>query len=114
MKRTTKAERKQNARNFYQVYKGYVENRACIVVQRNENDRVQFLTTIGSCNRNPMVIAETVNLGITGCWKEFIQNIAGNIDQVGYFEPDFDKWLIKTMGFDITYYDGLVFIIERV
>jgi hypothetical protein len=53
-------------------------------------------------------------LGIEGCWIEFINAICGGIQQVTYYEDNFKDWLAKTLGFTITYYDGLVLIIEKV
>ena len=59
MQRTTKKERKENARNFYQLFKNYKENRACIVVNRNSSGRTQFLVVPGCLNTgNPVVVAE--------------------------------------------------------
>ena len=114
MQRTTKKERKDNARNFYQLFNNYEENRACIVVERNNNGRVQFLTVPGALNlANPIVIAENANLGVEGCWIELIGNIKGGIQQKTYYEDGFKEWLSETLGFAITYYDGMVFIIEK-
>ena len=115
MKRTTQAERKQNARNFYQVFSNWETNRACIVVERNDNGRVQFHAVIGAFqDSNPVVIAESVGQGITGCWTEFITNVYGSIKQyMNYYDDEFKKWITENLGFSITYYDGFVFIIER-
>jgi len=114
MKRTSKEERKQNARSFYQIFNSYETNKACIVVERNENGRTQFLTVPSALSyANPVVIAESANLAIEGCWIEFIQHICGSIKQKTYYDDHFREWLKDTMGFEITHYDGFVFIIER-
>lgn len=114
MQRTTKKERKDNARKFYQLFNNYEDNRACIVVERNNNRRVQFLVVPGALNwSNPIVIAENTNLGIEGCWIELISSIKGGIQQKTYYEDGFKEWLSETLGFAITYYDGMVFIIEK-
>ena len=114
MQRTTKKERKENARNFYQLFKNYKENRACIVVNRNSSGRTQFLVVPGCLNTgDPVVVAEDASLGVEGCWMEFIRSILGGIHQKTYFEDGFKEWLSETLGFAITYYDGMVFIIER-
>ena len=52
-------------------------------------------------------------MGVEGCWMEFIRSILGGIHQKTYFEDGFKEWLSETLGFAITYYDGMVFIIER-
>lgn len=115
MQRTTKEERKRNANNFYQLFNNHEENIACIVVERNDNNRTQFVTVPGSLNwSNPIVIAENSALGVEGCWIELIKSIKGGIKQTTYFEDDFKEWLKETMGFEITYYDGLVFVLEKV
>lgn len=114
MKRTSKKERKDNAINFYQLFNNYEENRACIVVNRNNNGRTQFLVVPGYLNfANPIVIAENAILGIEGCWIEFIESIIGKIQQKTYYEDGFKEWLTEITGFSITYYDGMVFIIEK-
>lgn len=114
MKRITKKEREKNARSFYQVFSNYETNRACIVVERNNTGRVQFLAVIGSISDNPVVIAETVCQGISGCWKEFIESVLGISKQtLNYYDDNFKDWIIDHLGFAITYYDGFVFIIER-
>ncbi len=114
MSKTTKKERKDNARLFYQIFNNYEENRACIVVNRNKTCKTQFLAVPSNLNfANPVVIAEDINLGIEGCWIEFIQNIMGNIQQKTYYEDGFKEWVNETLGFSITYFDGMVFIIEK-
>ena len=78
MQRTTKKERKENARNFYQLFKNYKENRACIVVNRNSSGRTQFLVVPGCLNTgNPVVVAEDASLGVEGCWMEFYSKYSG-------------------------------------
>ena len=80
MQSTTKKERKENARNFYQLFKNYKENRACIVVNRNSSGRTQFLVVPGCLNTgNPVVVAEDASLGVEGCWMEFIRSILGRM-----------------------------------
>lgn len=114
MQRTTKMERKDNARKFYQLFNQYKENRSCIVVERNQSGKVQFIAVPGYVNfSNPIVIAESIGLGVEGCWIEFIQSIMGKIQQKTYYEDGFKEWLSETLGFNITYFDGLVFIIEK-
>lgn len=114
MQRTTKKERKENARNFYQLFNSYKENKACIVVNRNRNGRTQFLVAPDYLNTgSQIIIAEDAYLGVEGCWIEFIQSIMGGIQQKTYSEDGFTEWLSETLGFAITYFDGVVFIVER-
>ena len=113
MERTTKKQRAENARTFYQVFKNLEHNRACIVVERNDNGRTQFKTVPSNASgMKPIIIAESLGLGIDGCWIEFISNIY-NGRQTTYYEDDFKSWLKKILDIEITYYDGYVFIIER-
>lgn len=113
MQRTTKRERQDNARKFYQLFHAHENNRQCIVVNRNDNGRIQFLAVPGMLNwANPVVIAENKALGIEGCWIELISSIKGGIKQKTYYEDGFKEWMGEVLGFEITYYDGVVFIVE--
>lgn len=114
MKRTTKKERKDNAKNFYQLFNNHEENKACIIVERNNSSRTQFLVVPGALQSiNPTVIAESTHLGVEGCWTELINNIKVGISQKTYYEDGFREWLQETLGFTITYCDKDVFIIEK-
>ena len=113
MERTTKKQRAENARQFYQVFKNLEHNRACIVVERNDSGRTQFKTVPSNVSEmKPIIIAESLGLGIDGCWIEFISNIY-NGRQTTYYEDNFKQWLKEIIGIEITYFDGYVFIIER-
>ena len=118
MQRTTKQERKQNARLFWQyLTNGYCKNRVAVVIESQDSKtnpnihRVQFKTSRVNGPAHNVIIAESID-GVTGCFYELIQNIHGNIEQKNYFENDFNKWLRKTCHMEIVYNDGLVIMLE--
>lgn len=82
--RSTKQERKRNARVFYQSLMSGVYDRAAIVAVRNESSnpniqRCQFFAVIGLGMSKPVVIAESV-WGIDGCF--IYDRETGNIGMV--------------------------------
>ena len=92
MQRTTKKERKENARNFYQLFKNYKENRACIVVNRNSSGRTQFLVVPGCLNTgNPVVVAEDASLGV----KWMLDGILFEVFWVEYIKRHISKMDLK-------------------
>ena len=116
--RTTKKERKENAKRFYDMFMNSSCNKAALVVVRTKSsnpniNRCKFLvvpSTLAYMGK-PVVIAESI-LGIEGCFIEllgFIKPCA----QKTYYEDGFNEWLIKNYGFEITYEDGLVFMLEK-
>lgn len=118
--RTTKKERKENARQFYTVFMNGCSSKAAIVVKRYDSttnpniNKVQFLAVpSGLAYGNPVVIAESNTFGIEGCFIEFIGFIKGGIRQKSYFEDGFNEWLEEELGCWISYKDGLVFMLER-
>ncbi len=118
MRRTTKEERKENARQFYAMLQNYKV--AAVVVERNESttnpyvNRTKLLTSVGSAGE-PMVIAESPSDGITGCFWELMQNLGRepNYD-FNFFNKDSLAWLRKTMHIGIKYKDNLVILLEYV
>ena len=117
--RVSKEERKNNARQFYQIFMNGYCNKAAIVVQRNESitnpnvNRVQFLAVLSSLSYGkPVVIAESATCWIEGCFMELLSSIK-NVKQRMYFEDGFDNWLKDTYGFEIIYKDGFVFMLEK-
>ena len=117
MKRTSRAERKKMARQFYQLVCNGDVQKAAIVIQRQDSKtnpnihRCQFITAHVNGLASNVVIAESVD-GITGCFYELVQSIQGNIPQKGYFEDEFQNWFRKTMHMKITWNDGLVIMVE--
>lgn len=118
--RTTKKERKNNAKQFYAAFMNGCSTKAAIVVKRYDSttnpnvNRVQFLAVpSGLAYGNPVVIAESNALGIEGCFIEFIGFIKGGIKQKTYFEDGFNEWLEENVGCRISYKDGLVFMLDR-
>lgn len=115
MRRTTRKEREENARQFYAMLQNH--KRAAVVVERNDSttnpyvNRVKFLTRLGSNSAEPMVIAESSSLGTDGCFIEFFESLGAHVQKTMY-EDGFDDWLRRTFHFRITYNDGLVMIFE--
>ncbi len=116
--RTSKKERKENALKFYNMFMNSSCNKAAIVVKRTNSsnpniNRCQFLAVPSTLAymENPVVIAEST-LGIDGCFIELLGFIK-NCGQKTYYEDGFNEWLMKTYGFEITYKDGLVFMLEK-
>lgn len=112
--RTTKQERKENARNFYYalLHNCY---KIAVIVKRDSSEfrRCQFLVAkslIG--NNKPIVIAES-NEGVSGCFAEFISNNFDGI-QKAYLGNDFNIWLMKELHIKISYDDGYVIMLERI
>lgn len=120
MQNTTQEERTDNARKFYQLLNRHKENRACVVVNRNSFGRTQFIVVPGRLSLDnstfvtkPLVIADNEDSGITGCWKEFIESVMGEIPQKEYTERGFNKWLDETMGFSIAFCIGTAFVLDH-
>lgn len=127
MKRTNAKQRKKNAISFYQYLVTGNEQKAAIVIERTDSktnpniNRCRFITHRINSPASDVVIAESVD-GIAGCFRELISNIHGDIPQKGFcgvglripnfFENDFKDWLRKTCHMKITWYDGLVMMIE--
>lgn len=118
--RISKKERKENAIKFYNMFMNSNCNKAAIVVDRTESktnpniNRFQFLavpSTLGFMEK-PVVIAESNVLGIEGCFMELLEFIKP-CRQKTYYEEGFNKWLMETYGFEITYRDGFVFMLEK-
>lgn len=111
MKRTTKQERRKNVKQFYTSFMSGTLDRTCVIVKRNKGNRCQFTAVSGVLQGSPIIIAES-KFGIEGCFIEFFDNIKG-ISQKTYYEDGFKDWVIDNFGFDITYFDGQVFIWEK-
>lgn len=117
--RISKKEREKNARQFYENFVNGFSDKAAIVVRRYDSttnpnvNRVQFLAVIsGTSYGEPNVIAESSTLGIEGCFMELFGFLKGG-KQTTYYEDGFNKWMKETYGFEITYKDGLVFMLEK-
>lgn len=116
--RTTKAERKTNARQFYQSLQN--SNRAVVVRERikssNPNcNHVRFITARASVLKNSgevYVIAEGAHLGSEECFYEFFSNIKPIYPQKTYYEDGFKEWVNANYGIKITYDDGNTMIWE--
>lgn len=120
--RTSKEERKNNAKKFYENFKNYSPNKVAIVVKRNPSTtnpyvrRTQFLTLpVHNGNCEPVVIAESSTHGIEGCFMEFISFVYGGRQEVLYHEDRsrFFQWFYKTLGIKITYDDNFVIMFEK-
>lgn len=117
MNRTTLKERKENAKAFYQYLWNGGAQKAAIVVLRQDSKtnpnihRVQFITSHTNSPTSNVVIAESVD-GISGCFRELISNIHGDIPQINYFDDKFRSWLRKICHMDIVWNDGLVIMVE--
>lgn len=118
--RTSKEQREANAKHWHQIFMHGVSSKSAIVVQRMQSksnpnmNRCRFLavpTAIGFAD--PVVIAESATHGIDGCFMELVGFLYPG-PQVTYYETGFNDWLKKTLHFEITYRDGLVFMLERV
>lgn len=117
--RISKKERKENAKRFYNMFMNSNCNKAAIVVERTESkanpniSRCQFLAVPSTLAfmEKPVIIAESI-LGIEGCFMELLGFIK-NCPQKTYYEDDFNEWIMETYGFEITYKDGFVFMIEK-
>lgn len=113
MERTQKKERKENAKLFYQHFCDNGQKAAIVVRKPDNGSRTQFITAhpLGTAFKN-IVIAESREFGIEGCFYEFIESIFGGIRQTGYYEDGFKGWIEKTCHMKITWNDGLVVMIE--
>ena len=115
--RTTKKERQENARKIHYALM-QCNYKIAVVVNRTDSSnpnvsRCQFLAVNPLSGSNkPIILAES-NLGITGCFIEFISSFYDGV-QKDYFEEDFYNWLAKTLHFRITYSDGYIIMLERV
>ena len=105
--RTTKKDRKRNAVMLYSALKKN-GGKAAIYVENSRFMAVPFQNPIYS----PMVIAEGGALGTEGCWIEFFDSILEGIPQKTLYEDGFKDWVKEKAGFDITYNDGKVIMIE--
>lgn len=119
--RISKKERKENAKRFYSMFINSNCNKAAIVVKRTESktnpniNRCQFLAVASTLAfmENPVIIAESNVLGIEGCFIELLDFIKPCIQRKTYYEDGFNDWLMETYGFEITYKDGFVFMLEK-
>lgn len=116
--RTTKKERQENALRFYQAFMNSNCKQAAIVVNRMDSsnpniNRCQFIAVPSTLAymEKPVVIAEST-FGIAGCFKELIKTI-NPCPQKDYYDDGFNEWLKNTFDMEITYKDGLVFMLER-
>lgn len=118
--RISKKERKENARRFYNMFMNGNCKKVAFVVERTESKvnpnivKCQFLAVPSTLAfmENPVIIAESNVLGIEGCFMELLEFIKP-CRQKTFYEDGFNKWLMETYGFEITYKDGLVFMIEK-
>ncbi len=119
--RVSKKERKENAKRFYSMFMNSNCNKVAIVVQRTESrtnpniNRCQFLVVPSTLAfmEKPVIIAESNVLGIEGCFIELLDFIKPCRQRKTYYEDGFNDWLMETYGFEITYKDGLVFMLEK-
>lgn len=115
--RTTKKERMENARNFYNAFRNGNCDKAAIVINRMESSnpnivRCQFIAVPSAfAFASPVVIAEST-IGIDGCFIELINSFYNGVQKT-YHEEGFNDWLFETFGFGITYKDGLVVMLEK-
>lgn len=118
--RISKKERKENSIRFYNMFMNSNCNKAAIVVERMESktnpniNRCQFLAVPSTLAymEKPVIIAESSTFGIEGCFIELLGFIKP-CKQKTYYEDGFNEWLMETYGFEITYKDGLVFMLEK-
>ncbi len=120
--RTSKKERKKNALRFYNMFLNSSCKKAAIVVKRTNSSnpnisRCQFLAVPSTLAymENPVVIAEST-LGIDGCFREMLGFLNGDykpMEQKAYWDDGFNEWLNEIYGFEITYKDGFVFMLEK-
>ena len=119
--RISKKERKENARRFYDMFMNSNCTKAAIVVERTENktnpniNRCRFLAVSSTLAfmEKPVIIAESNVLGIEGCFMELLDFIKSCKQRKTNYEDGFNDWLMETYGFEITYKDGLVFMLEK-
>ena len=116
--RTTKKERQKNARKIRHALMQGNYNKIAVVVNRTDSSnpnvsRCQFLAVNPLSGSNKPIIFAESNLGIAGCFIEFISSFYDGV-QKDYFEVDFNNWLAKTLHFRVTYDDGYIIMLERV
>lgn len=119
--RISRKERKENAKRFYNMFMNSNCNKAAIVVERTESktnpniNRCQFLavTSTLAFMEKPVIIAESNVLGIEGCFMELLDFIKPCKQRKTYYDDGFNNWLMETYGFEITYKDGFVFMLEK-
>ena len=118
--RVPKSERQENAKLFYHSIMDGYNTKGAITIRRTESKtnpnvhRCQFLAATSQYKGGKLVvIAESVNYGIEGCFSELINSIKGGIVQTTYWEDNFNDWLEKTLGLWIAYDDGNVILLER-
>ena len=116
--RTTKKERQENSRKIHCALMQGNYNKIAVVVNRIDSSnpnvsRCQFLAVNPLSGSDKPIIFVESNLGITGCFIEFISSFYDGV-QKDYFEEDFHNWLAKTLHIRITYNDGYIIMLERV
>ncbi len=110
MPRTTKEERKKNAKWFYE--KLSKEKKICVVIYKEPSNSNSVKLLCKLCDyMTPRVIAASPNLGIEGCFIE-LSTALNCCESVGYYEPGFADWIKEKFQMEITYNDGLVMIFE--
>lgn len=117
----SKSERKKNAQAFYDsTFCNRNCKRAAIVVHRTQSKtnpnvfRCQFWAVPNKfAGVEPVIIAESINDGIQGCFNEFFKFIYSGT-QTPYWNSDFNKWLKTTFGMVISYNDDFVIILEKI
>lgn len=117
MSRTTRAERKANAKNFYRILQN--SGKAVVVRERIKSSNpnyyhVRFIASKASVLRNTdtYVIAEGYALGTEECFFEFFENIGMKHPIKTCYEDGFDDWVKANYGIKITYDDGYAMIWE--
>lgn len=111
MQRTTKKERQENARQFYQALQE--TGKGAVIIERKAPastpyvTRTQFKAVCSVLNDDPKVIAEDAALGKEGCFYELL-NAIKSIPQTTLFESGFKEFLQEKYGIAIPYDDGTV------
>lgn len=115
--RVTKADRKKNAREWWN--NEYNNKKLAFYIERKESSnpnicKTQFIArTHGfgfDCANE--VIAES-NFGVSGCFNELFSSIAGKNVSIEYYSENFASSLNKELKCKITYNDGLIVMIEK-
>lgn len=116
--RTSKVERNENAKRFYNMFMNSNNSQAAIVVERSDSSnpnitRCKFWAVLSTLafGEQPLVIAEST-FGVDGCFRELLSSIKA-IPQKSYFDYGFEEWLEKEYKFRISYKDGLVFMLAK-
>lgn len=78
-------------------------------------NRCQFFAVLFTLAfmENPIIIAESNISGIEGCFMVLLDFIEPCKQRKTYYEEGFNKWPMETYGFEITYKDGFVFMLEK-